>query len=66
MRATSAHLRSAATTAFVVAILYVSVAAMVFSYRNPTANEAALFRDTHAVLTFQKLKQYQTPPTEGE
>jgi hypothetical protein len=41
--------------------LYMWVAWIVFSWRNPTANEMSFVRDFPSVVTFQKLDKYQTP-----
>lgn len=39
--------------------LYVGISSFIFSYRNPLANSASVFRDFKAVMTFEKLTKYQ-------
>lgn len=39
--------------------VYVAIADVVFSFRNPTANATALWRQPYEVLTLQKLPEYQ-------
>lgn len=45
---------------FAIVGCYVSVSWMVFAYRNPTANEAAVFRHFVEVVTWERMQQYQT------
>lgn len=39
--------------------IYFTIAAITFQFRNPTANDAALWLNLPSVLTFQKLEKFQ-------
>lgn len=45
--------------AFAFWLVYFSVSAWVFQWRNPKANQIQVFRNLGAVLTFQKLDEFQ-------
>ena len=39
--------------------IYLGIVSFIFSYRNPLANRASIFRDFNSVMTFEKLDKYQ-------
>lgn len=50
------------TVLVAIPILYLGVASAVFRFRNPTANDAACFREIVSVLKFERLEKYQGNP----
>jgi hypothetical protein len=43
----------------IVALGYFGIACIVFQFRNPTANQAACWREIGAVLRFERVERYQ-------
>lgn len=63
LKTKSSYRESILALVLVLAICYVALAAQVFRWRNPIANDMALYQNAGAVLRFEKLAEFQPKAT---